>query len=212
MDMYQIATFCFFVREDADDELDALAFRVRAGDMEAFDLIDARLRPQVHRMSYRYMNDFHDREDVEQEMMEQALRLCSRYQHDRGRYRHYLFRTLHLEMRSRRKRDMRTYKVLVPTGDKGVVEPAEPEEKVVNPINIMVKEEQLQYLMHKGGICSPLERKVLQHLEKGHGISDVCRELALDRRSVLNTLHRIRRKKERLAMLEESGGPFDNMA
>ncbi|WP_342388029.1 RNA polymerase sigma factor [Salinicoccus bachuensis] len=210
--MYHIATFYFFVREDVDDELDALAFRVRTGDMEAFDLMDVKLRPQVHRMSYRYMNDFHDREDVEQEMMEQALRLCSRYQHDRGRYRHYLFRTLHLEMRSRRKRGMRECSALVPVGEKGVAEPADPEEKVANPINIMVKEEQLQYLMHKRGVCSPLERKVLQHLEKGHGISDVCSEFALDRKSVLNTLHRIRRKKERLALMEESGEPFDNLA
>lgn len=210
--MYHIATFHFFVRENADDALDALAFRVRAGDMEAFDLMDAKLRPQVRRMSYRYMNDFHDREDIEQEMMEQALRLCSRYQHDRGRYSHYLFRTLHLEMRSRRKRDMRTYSTPVPVWEGGAVEPADPERKVANPLNIMVKEEQLQYLMHKRGICSPLERKVLQHLDKGHGISDVCREFALDRKSVLNTLHRIRRKKERLALMEESGGPFDNMA
>ncbi len=31
-------------------------------------------------------------------------------------------------------------------------------------------------------------------------------------KSCLKILHRIRRKKERLAMLEESGGPFDNMA
>lgn len=204
--MYHIATFHFFVREDADDELDALAFRVHAGDMEAFDLMDAKLRPQIRRMSYRYMNDFHDREDIEQEMMEQALRLCSRYQRDRGRYSHYLFRTLHLDMRSRRKRSMRVYSPPVPVFEDGAVAPADPEGKVANPLTIMVREEQLQYLMHKRGICSPMERKVLQHLGKGHDISDVCREFALDRKSVLNTLHRIRRKKERLALMEESGG------
>lgn len=206
--MYQIAEFHFVVREDSDDTLDVLASRVRDGDIGAFNQIDAALRPQISRMSYRYMNHFHERQDMEQDMMEVALRLCYRYQNGRGRYRHYLFRTLRFEMKARvRQHSLKYYNEGASVHDLGV---QSSDEKNGNPINMIVKEEQLQYLMCEKGVCSPLERRVLEHLGKGYGVDDVCREFALERKSVLNTLHRIRRKKERLILADQAEDAFDN--
>ncbi|MFC3419176.1 RNA polymerase sigma factor [Salinicoccus hispanicus] len=210
--MYQIAEFHFIVRENVDDTLDALAGRVRDGDISAFDQIDVELRPQISRMSYRYMDHFHEREDMEQDMMEAALRLCYRYQDGRGRYRHYLFRTLRFEMKSRmRMHGLKYYNEGIPVEDIRLQEPVDADEKDGNPINMIVREEQLQYLMHKKGVCSPLERRVLEHLGKGHGVDDVCTEFALERKSVVNTLHRIRRKRERLVLADWAEDAFDNV-
>ncbi|WP_186365547.1 RNA polymerase sigma factor [Salinicoccus cyprini] len=211
--MYQITAFHFTVREkNIDDTLDALAARVREGDMEAFDLMDEKLRPQISRMSYRYMDHFHEREDMEQDMMEAALRLCHRYQSGRGRYRHYLFRTLRFEMKSRmRTHGLKYYNESMTVEDRRLPKPVDKDEEEADPINMMVREEQLQYLMHKKGVCSPLERMVLEYLGKGHDIDDVCREFALERKSVINTLHRIRRKKERLVSAEWAEDAFDNV-
>ncbi|GAB3055875.1 RNA polymerase sigma factor [Salinicoccus sesuvii] len=206
--MYQIAEFRFIIREDIDDVLDVLAGRVRDGDTSAFDQIDMALRPQVSRMSYRYMNHFHEREDMEQDMMEAALRLCYRYQGERGRYRHYLLRTLRFEMKAHTRRySLKSHNEGAVFNDLGI---QSADEKNDDPINMIVKEEQLQYLMRKKGICSPLERRVLEHIDKGHDIEDVCREFALGRKSVVNTLHRIRRKKERLVLAEQANDAFDN--
>lgn len=210
--MYHIITYQFYIREHGvQDEMDRLACRVDAGDAAAFDIMDEEIRPYVRRLTYRYTEHFHDREDMEQEMMEIALKLCSRYNHARGRYMHYLYRTLRFEMMSRssarglkRCRELASIEKMYDESKDG--------EREADPINMMVKEEQLQYLMHKKGICSPLEQKVLQYLDQGHSIEDVCLAFELERKAVLNTLHRIRRKKELLSHEGWEGGPFDNTA
>ncbi|MFB9861173.1 RNA polymerase sigma factor [Salinicoccus siamensis] len=210
--MYHITAYQFYIRERGTaDDMDQLACRVDAGDAAAFDIMDERIRPYVRRLTYRYTEHFQDREDMEQEMMEVALKLCSRYDHTRGRYMHYLYRTLRFEMMSRssarglrRCRERASIEKMYDESKSG--------EREADPINMMVKEEQLQYLLHKKGICSPLEQKVLQHLDMGHSIEDVCLAFELDRKAVLNTLHRIRRKKELLSHEGWEGGPFDNTA
>src|SRR5699024_2075846 len=69
--------------------------------MEAFDAIDRYLRPRIVHMSFKYANAYNEREDVEQDMMEYALRLCYRYENDSGHFRHYVMRSIRFEMYKR---------------------------------------------------------------------------------------------------------------
>ncbi|WP_411842946.1 sigma factor [Salinicoccus sp. HZC-1] len=212
--MYRIASFHFIIKESMDDKLDRLALQVYDGDMKAFDTIDQYLRPQVIRMSYKYSSTYNDREDVEQDMMESALRLCYRYECDLGRYRHYVMRSIRFEMISRirdynsaRKKEYvrKDRSINLEVGDCA-------DSDTVNPMDLLVKEEQLTYLLGDKSVCSPLEKKILTLFRNGWSIDGISEELKLKRKTVSNSLYRIRRKKERLVLDVEPGEPFDNMA
>lgn len=211
--MYHIASFCFIVKESMDDKLDRLATRVYEGDIKAFDTIDEYLRPQIVRMSYKYSNTYNNREDVEQDMMESALRLCYRYKHDRGRYRHYVLRSVRFEMISRlRNYNARGKKEYLRKDQSIDLEVGDcVDSDSTDPVDLLVKEEQLTYLLGDNSVCSPLEKKILTFFGNGWSIDGISEELKLNRKTVSNSLYRIRRKKERLVLDREPGAPFDNM-
>lgn len=96
--MYSIKTINFYVKEQTDNDFDVYAMQVRIGNVSAYNNIDRHIRPVVTRMSYKYeMNDY-DREDLVQEMMLLALVLCLKYDHSKGHYLRYAYRSIRLRM------------------------------------------------------------------------------------------------------------------
>lgn len=211
--MYHIASFCFTVGESVNDELDRLALQVYDGDRKAFDKIDEYLRPHITRMSHKYTNLYHDREDLEQDMMEMALILCYRYDWRLGRYRNYALRSIRFEMfnRIREFKKIRSNEYI--RKDKGITFDSGDYQDfdTTDPLDAVVKEEQMEYLMSRG-VCSNMELTILKHLKRGCTIDAISRELAINRKSVTNSLYRIIRKKELILQREEAGESFDNMA
>ncbi len=212
--MYRITSFYFIVKESMDDELDHLAAQVYDGNMEAFDTIDRYLRPQIIRMSHKYATAHNDREDIEQDMMESALRLCYRYENGRGRYRHYVMRSLRFEMYTRMKEyfDIRNKEFMhreqafnIDIGNSKDVD-------TESPMEHLVREEQLEYLLGEKSVCSPFEQRILRLFKNGWTMDNIAGYLKVDRRTVSNSLYRIRRKKEQLALDAEPEESFDNMA
>ena len=210
--MYHIASFCFTVNESVNDELDRLALQVYDGNRKAFDKIDEYLRPQIIRMSHKYMNLYHDREDIEQDMMEMALILCYRYDWRLGRYRNYALRSIRFEMFNRIREFKKVRSIEYIKKDKGITFDSgdHPDLGTANPLDAVVKEEQMEYLMSRG-VCSRMELKILGLLEHGWTIDAISDELAISRKSVTNSLYRVIRKKELLQEREEAGESFDNM-
>ncbi|AKG75091.1 RNA polymerase, sigma 30 subunit, SigH [Salinicoccus halodurans] len=212
--MYRITSFYFIIKESMDDELDHLAIQVYDGNMEAFNAIDRYLRPQIIRMSHKYANAYNDREDVEQDMMESALRLCYRYEYELGRYRHYVMRSIRFEMFERlkeysatrtREYVRRAQTINFEVGDSR-------DTTVTDPMELLVREEQLEYLLGDKSVCSPFEQRILRLFRNGWTMDGISRHLKVDRRTVSNSLYRVRRKKERLDLDVEPEGSFDNMA
>lgn len=210
--MYRITSFYFIIKESMDDELDHLAIQVYDGDMEAFNAIDRYLRPQVIRMSHKYANTYNDRGDVEQDMMESALRLCFRYEAGLGRYRHYVMRSIRFEMFERlkdyhsssREYVRRAQTINFEVGDSRDME-------MTDPMELLVREEQLEYLLGEKSVCSPFEQRILRLFKSGWTMDNISEKLKVNRRTVSNSLYRVKRKKEQLVLDTRPVESFDNM-
>ena len=212
--MYRITDFHFIIKESMDDELDRLALRVYDGDMEAFDAIDRYLRPRIIHMSFKYTNAYNEREDVEQDMMEYALRLCYRYEHDSGHFRHYVMRSIRFEMYKRikeyhsAKSGEHVLRGRIANFDVGESR----DRRMEDPAEHLVKEEQIGYLLGEKSVCSPFEQRILRLFRSGWSMDNIAERLKVDRRTVSNSLYRVRRKKEQLDLDPEPDESFDNMA
>lgn len=211
--MYRITSFHFIIKDSMDDKLDRLALQVYNGDMEAFDTIDRCIRPQIIRMSYKYVNAHNDREDVEQDMMEAALRLCFRYEDGLGRYRHYVMRSIRFEMFSRLKKYRASISNEYVRKEQAITfEVGDSEDlDMTDPMELLVKEEQLEYLLGDKSVCSPFEQRILRLFKNGWTMDNISKKLKVDRRTVSNSLYRVRRKKEQLVLDMEPKESFDNM-
>src|SRR5699024_4728777 len=76
----------------------------------------------------------------------------------------------------------------------------------------LINEEQIKYLLGEKSVCSPFEQRILRLLRNGWSMDNIAEHLKVDRRTVSNSLYRVRRKKEQLDLDPEPEGSFDNMA
>lgn len=194
--MYHISNFYFTVRESPDDALNHYAVQVSRGRMKFFDEIDKHMRPQIIRQTYKYHLRAEDREDTIQELMEIALRNCYRYNPDIGHYRHYTLRITKYELLKLYYRIADADRMELTKSNYTATFSAEDyrDKKTDSPLEVVIQEEGVKYLLNDNGPCTPLERKVCKYFDHGYGVKDIARDLSMSEKSVRNSLYRVKLK------------------
>lgn len=197
--MYLITQHYFNLKESIDDRMNDYAYKVYNGDISAFDWIDENLRQVIFKKTLKYPFDHYDREDALQDMMELALRLCYKYNPELGNYRHYVSKVITYEL-------MKLYYRLTDYGLSEVIksvkditfETADHRNRMQDdPLDIIIYEENKSQILNNRKVCSPLERQIVFYCNYGYQIKEISEKLCVSEKVIVNSLHRVRRKRKK---------------
>lgn len=144
-----------------------------------------------------HVNNPSDYDDMFQELMLKALKLCGTYNPERGNYENYVFRTFRFELlnyrlftqeklRRERPLDMRSQEIL------NIIDTDEMKQPEMTTLYY-------DYFCHlaDSGRFSSLEKVVIKALMDGRSPLEVRETLDMDETSYTNTFYRVRKKVRR---------------
>lgn len=192
--IYKIRQIFLYVAEEKQHYLNHVAGKVADGNVEAFETIYKRLMKRTYIMVKLHVGNPSDYDDMFQELMLRALKLCYTYNPERGNYENYVFRTFRFEL----------IKYCLFTQEKLRREcPLDQKRKEI--LNIVDTDEMRQpelislyydYFSHlvDSGRFSCLEKSVIKALVSGRSPLEVRETLNMDETSYTNTFYRVRKK------------------
>lgn len=196
--MYSISCVYFQVRESGED-INRYALLVSEGQTEYFDEIDKNIRPNIIRQTYKYQMTDADRQDLIQDLMEIAFKNCYKFNPSLGDYRHYTYRVTKFESMKLYYKKVREKNLYMVKADDGVsLTVSDYQTDELDPADIIVFEDNENYLMDDAGPYSKLERTVYSCFRKGYNAREISDSLGMTEKTVRNTLYRAKVKRVRV--------------
>lgn len=195
--IYKIRQIFLYVTEDKHQYLNRYACTVAEGNVAAFETIYRKILHRAFIMVKLHVSNPSDYDDVLQELMLKAIKLCYTYDPERGNYENYVFRTFRFSLLNHRlfvQEKLRREQPL-DFNSKEILNIVDTDETRQPELTTVYYD----YFCHlaDSGRFSYLEKAVIKALIDGRSPFEVRETLDIDEASYTNTFYRVRQKVRR---------------